>query len=576
MKNYLNNLKKIFSILPLHLNKRLKLIFFLLSIGGLLETLGIGAIIPLISIIFNNESGIKFLGDYLNLETSSKSQTLIYLSGLIFVLYLVKAIFLSFLEFVIQKFTLSVNAEVTTKLFKNYLNKPYKFIFKNNSSILFRNLTSEVSNFCAGIIEPVILAAKEFFIFILIISMLITINYQISLVIISFAIIFFLIVKVFLKKILFDLGKKEQNFKGIVNKIMLEALHGFKFIKSYKIENKFVQNLIKILKEFIQVKHKSTAFRSLPRIWIEPLIIFLLILLGIIFIYTKSTLSEYVIFISIFMISMIKVMPSLISFIKVVNTFHNYQASIDLISDQINQEGELDQFRFEEDKVLVKNFNTINFKEIYFAYDEQKKHIIKDLSLSIKNKNEIIGICGPSGSGKTTLIDIFIGLLLPQKGDIFLDSQKLRLKKLNFELFGYVPQNTFLFDDTIKKNILITSENKSISDKDYQEAIKQSELKNFIDTLTEKDETKLGENGVRISGGQKQRIGIARALVAKPKILILDEATSALDHDIEKNIFKTIKELSKNMSIIVISHNERIWKYCTHLYKLNNGKLERL
>ena len=127
-----------------------------------------------------------------------------------------------------------------------------------------------------------------------------------------------------------------------------------------------------------------------------------------------------------------------------------------------------------------------------------------------------------------------------------------------------------------QKNILITSENKSISDKDYQEAIKQSELKNFIDTLTEKDETKLGENGVRISGGQKQRIGIARALVAKPKILILDEATSALDHDIEKNIFKTIKELSKNMSIIVISHNERIWKYCTHLYKLNNGKLERL
>ena len=173
-----------------------------------METLGIGAIIPLISIIFNNESGIKFLGDYLNLETSSKSQTLIYLSGLIFVLYLVKAIFLSFLEFVIQKFTLSVNAEVTTKLFKNYLNKPYKFIFKNNSSILFRNLTSEVSNFCAGIIEPVILAAKEFFIFILIISMLITINYQISLVIISFAIIFFLIVKVFLKKILFDLEKR--------------------------------------------------------------------------------------------------------------------------------------------------------------------------------------------------------------------------------------------------------------------------------------------------------------------------------------------------------------------------------
>ena len=569
MKSYISDLKKVFSILPNHLKKRLKLIFFLLSIGGLLETIGIGAIIPLISIIINEQGGIDFVNNFINMDKYSKNQILIFLSTLIFILYLFKAIFLSILEFIIQKFTLSVNSELTTSLFKNYLNRPYKFIFANNSSILFRNLTSEVSNFGAGIVEPLIMAAKEFFIFILIISMLIAINYQISLAIIIFASIFFLIVKIFLKKILHNLGKKEQNFKGVVNKTMLEALQGFKFIKSYKIENLFVLNLIKTLNEFIKVKHKSNALRSLPRIWIELFIILVLIFLAILFQYFQNSLTDYAIFISIFMISMMKVMPSLISFIRVVNTFHNYQASIQLISNELNYD-----IQPHETKInLDKDFECLKFKNLHFRYENQNKDIIKDLSLEIKSKNQIIGICGPSGSGKTTLIDLLIGLLIPKQGNIYADNKRLEFKDQNFQLFGYVPQNTFLFDDSIKNNIMITSEKEKIPVEQYQKILAQSELIDFVSSLDNKDETMLGENGVRISGGQKQRIGIARALISQPKILIFDEATSALDQKIEENIFKTIKDLSSKTSVIVISHNERIWKYCTELYKLTDGKL---
>lgn len=573
MRNYLNNIKKIFAILPNHLNKRFKLIFFLLSIGGLLETLGIGAIIPLISIIVNEESGTNFVKNFINFELYSKNEILIFLGILIFIVYLIKALFLSILEFIIQKFVVSVNSEVTSSLFKNYLNRPYKFIFSNNSPILFRNLTSEVSNFCAGIIEPMILAAKEFFTFILIISMLITINYQISLVIIFFVVLFFLIVKIILQKILYNLGKKEQSTKGLLNKTKLEAFQGFKFIKSYKIENLFVSSLNKIFKEFIEVKHKSTAYRSLPRIWIELFIILILIFLGMIFKYFQLSLSEYLIFVSIFMISMIKVMPSLISFIRVINMFQNYQASIDLISNDLSFENKIDYKSIEKEKINLNDFEFLDFQNLHFCYENQNKEIIKDLSLRINSKNEILGICGPSGSGKTTLIDLLIGLLSPQKGNLYVDDQKLDFKKINHQIFGYVPQNTFLFDDSIKNNILITSENRKISEEQYQKTLAQSELIEFVNSLSEKDNTKLGENGVRISGGQKQRIGIARALISQPKILILDEATSALDYEIEKNIFKTIKGLSSQTSVIVISHNERIWEYCTRLYKLTDGKL---
>ena len=272
---------------------------------------------------------------------------------------------------------------------------------------------------------------------------------------------------------------------------------------------------------------------------------------------------------------MFKVMPSLISFTRVVNTFHNYKASINLIKKELNQnnyKSSIENKKIEKEK-LIENFDIIECKNLFFKYDNDDKPIINNLSLEIKRKEQIIGICGPSGSGKTTLVDLLIGLLKPNDGNFYIDKKKVVTEISKQQLFGYVPQNTFLFDDTIEKNILITTKDNQISSNNYLKVIKQSELYEFIQTLSDKDKTVIGENGVRISGGQKQRIGIARALISQPNILIFDEATSALDVETEKNIFKTIKLLSKNISIIVISHNERIWNYCTHLYKLQEGKL---
>ena len=186
----------------------------------------------------------------------------------------------------------------------------------------------------------------------------------------------------------------------------------------------------------------------------------------------------------------------------------------------------------------------------------------------------MIGIFGDSGAGKTTLIDILIGLHNPHKGKFYLDSSVVEQKLIRGKIFGYVPQFIYLFDDTIKNNILISNKTK-ISNEYYNEILKQCDLSKFINTLPEGSNTLIGENGAQISGGQKQRIGLARALINDAKILVLDEATSALDKRTEDNIFDTLKKISLRKSILIITHNRNLLNYCNKVYCLKDGNLKQ-
>ena len=236
MKHYLKLLKEIFTILPSKSRNNLKLIFLGLSVAGFLETLSLGIVIPLISEILGTSKDIFSIKSLMGLENYSKQSIIKYLTILIFFVYLTKATYLSCLEFYIQKFSTRVKAEVTLKLFKKYTYNSYESNINSNSSVLYRNLTSEVANFTSGIIEPVIMLAKEFFIISIILIMLFTINFKISIFIIIFSLIFVIFTKQLLSKILKKLGLDEQWFKGKENKIIFESLQGIKFIKAYNLE----------------------------------------------------------------------------------------------------------------------------------------------------------------------------------------------------------------------------------------------------------------------------------------------------------------------------------------------------
>ena len=576
MKHYLKLLKEIFTILPSKSRNNLKLIFLGLSVAGFLETLSLGIVIPLISEILGTSKDIFSIKSLMGLENYSKQSIIKYLTILIFFVYLTKATYLSCLEFYIQKFSTRVKAEVTLKLFKKYTYNSYESNINSNSSVLYRNLTSEVANFTSGIIEPVIMLAKEFFIISIILIMLFTINFKISIFIIIFSLIFVIFTKQLLSKILKKLGLDEQWFKGKENKIIFESLQGIKFIKAYNLEGIFNIKLRELLVKFVKIKSKSTAFRLLPRIWIEFIVITFLIILAFLFVYFGYSIVEYLFFASIFLISMIKVMPSLLSALRVLNALSNYHASINLITAEFARDSQKNYMTQKNDILNILEFSKIfQCKNVTFKYLNSEK-ILEGLSFEINRNKDVIGLYGESGSGKTTLVDIFIGLLKPNNGTFYLDGKEVNISDCK-QIFGYVPQTTFLFDDTIKNNILMTlNKNQTITDKDLYEVLEKTQLLDLVNSLKDKENTFIGENGAKLSGGQKQRIGIARALIYKPKILIFDEATNGLDKATEKKIFEDLKNISKNLSLIIISHNPNIWNYCNKLYEMKNKNLIKI
>ena len=230
------------------------------------------------------------------------------------------------------------------------------------------------------------------------------------------------------------------------------------------------------------------------------------------------------------------------------------------------------------EKGLINNekkiLQSIELKDLSFYYKKDNP-ILTDINLKLE-KNNIIGIIGESGAGKTTLVDIISGIISPKYGSIYVN-EKIISKNLSFELrnmIGYVTQSNFFFDNTIKENIIFGKENDKLKENELlQEVIKKAQLSDFIESLENGINTKIGQAAVRLSGGQKQRISIARSLYREPRLLILDEATNALDIKNEKKVFDIINSIKKDMIVIVVSHNIDIEKYCDKVYEVKSKRL---
>ena len=577
MYYFINLIKELFAVLPEKKKKNLNLIFLSLALAGFLETIGIGLIVPLISEILGTSIDIFSIKGIFNFDGIDKKTIIINLTIIIIFVYLFKGIYLTFLEFYIQKFIQRIKAEISLKLYDKYIDNNYELSVNSNSSILHRNITVEASNFASGLLEPIIMLAKEFLLIVMLLIFVITINFKISILIIFFSILFVFSAKNLLSKNLENLGLIEQQVKGQQNKVILESLQGIKIIKAYNLEKLFKKKLRELSIYMGNTKAKASSIKSLPRVWIEFILIIFLLILGILFIYSGYTIMEFTLFASIFLISMIKILPAIMSSLRVINSLSSYKASINLVKIEFDESIKEDLTKnYENEEINQSNFTKqFRCKEITFKYLNTKE-IIKNLSFEINRKNDIVGIYGESGSGKTTLVDIFIGLLNPISGTFYIDDKEVGIQNYK-KIFGYVPQSTIFFDDTIKNNILMSfNENFSVSDKLLYEVLEKTQLIDLVNSLENKEDTIIGEGGAKLSGGQKQRIGIARALVRQPKILIIDEATNALDKDIENKIFKDLKIISKDLSVIVISHNPQIWNYCNKLFEMKNKNLIKI
>ena len=571
-------LKNIKSMLTQKQMRALYFFIFLSLIATIIETVGIGLIIPFVQALMNeslNENFIKFLS-ILNINPNTNSKLIFYLASMIAFIYTFKVIFLTFFSFVQKKLIADLKVSLSDKLYGAYLNKPYSFHLNNNSSKLIRNV--EEVGLVAFVLQSLITLTLEIFVFLGIATFVIFYEPKGSLLVIlflgSFGYLFFKKVQSKAK----DWGKIRQKHAALRFKYLREGLQSIKDIKILQRSNEIIKIYTDNNKTINVMEVKQNFINSLPRLWLEWLTLMGFILLIFFMIFIGRELSHVIPLLGLFAAAAFRIMPSLT---RIMNSLQNIlynRPAVDSIYKEFTEEVK-DEKKIEiiaSKKISLQN--EIELKNVNYKYSSSDSHVIKNISLKIKN-GTTIGFIGESGAGKTTLINLILGLIQPTEGRIKVDGVDISDNIQDWQKqIGYVPQDIYISDDTIRKNIAYALPDDKIDSNAIKRAVSNAKLEDLTNNLQKGLNTKVGEFGDRISGGQRQRIALARALYNNPKILILDEFTNSLDLATEKEIINEVNHLKGKKTIIMIAHRLSTLEKCDHIYKLGETglKLEKI
>ena len=472
-------------------------------------------------------------------------------------------------------FTLKVQTSIGKKLFSNYLKMPYIFHTNVNSSILIRNTTSEIS-LLIFVLRGYFTIFQEIFLVVCIGVFLLFYNFQVTIVIMLIFLIFSSSFYFFLKKKLFKWGKERQKFEAQTLESLQNGFGAIRDIKIFNVVNFFTKIFDKSNFGLALMNKKQYVIQQLPRLFIEAITLLCLTFLIIITIDSSTNYSTLLPTLALFGFAAFRLMPSVYRLMNVIQDLKFNAPVITNLSlelENTSKNSDFQNLKIDDSDKSLKFQNLFELKNINFSYDEKEKFSLENINLSI-SKGMKVGIIGESGSGKSTLADIILGLIKPENGKIAIDGIDIT-KNFNHlrKIISYVPQQIYMTDDTILNNIAFGIQKENIDKKNFDLAINNAQIDNFINSLDHKDKTKIGEGGVKLSGGQRQRLGIARALYSNPQIILFDEATSALDTDTESKLMEAIEALSPSKTVIIITHRLSTIKNCDIIYVLDKGKI---
>ena len=571
----MNIQKKLYYFLTPNEKKKGGYLLVMIFIMGLLDVFGVASIMPFIAVVSNPviiETNIYLnnLFELSNLIGVKTTKEFIFLLALlVFGILIFSLFFKAMTNYFLFKFVHMIEYSISKRLMEGYISQPYSWFLNRNSLELGKNILSEVSMLTHQALLPVMNLISNSVIVFLIINLLMLVNLKLALTVVLVIggayLIFYKLSQNFLKNI----GKNRYDSNELRFKELNEAFGAFKEVKLDKLEEAFIKRFSIPAKMHAKNIALSHIFNNLPRFAIEAVAFGGLLLLIILIISREGNLNNALPFIGLYAFAGYKLMPSL-------QLIYSAGTNLKFAEQTINSlHGNLHTIKKKiiQKQTTLSFSKNINLKNITYNYPETSRTVLKNINLTIPIR-KIVGIVGTTGSGKSTLVDIILGLLEPKEGKIEIDGQILKEDNLRSwqNLIGYVPQDIYLSDDTIARNIAFGIEQKNIDKKSIERASKIANLHEFVlNELPSKYETIIGERGTRLSGGQKQRIGIARALYKNPNILILDEATSALDNQTEKAVIDSINNLNKKITIIMVAHRLNTMKSCDFIIKLENG-----
>ncbi|EAI1749906.1 ATP-binding cassette domain-containing protein [Campylobacter coli] len=559
-------LKKIFFILSKEDKKFLFSLLLFSVFISFIESFAISLVMPFITLAsdfsyFDRNKYLIQLKDYLALPVF---EIIVYFGVVLIIFYVLRALLNSYYFHLLARFSKGRYHAIAYKVFAKFLNTDYENFTQKNQSEILKSITGEVYNL-STMISSFLLMMSEIFVVLLLYTLMLLVNYKITLFLSLFMIInAFILIKV-LSPIVKKAGLKREEAMKNFFEILNINLNNFKLIK-LKTKEDGVLNLFKTQSEiFAKANITNESVSAMPRIYLEGVGFCVLVFIVVFLVFkNQSDISGILATISIFVLALYRLMPSAN---RIITSYHDllyYRSSLDIIYQILKQKEEsLGEEKIDFDKEL-------RLENLSFGYKD-KKNLFTCLNLSIK-KGEKIAFIGESGCGKSTLVDIIIGLLSPREGRVLVDKNELNMKNVkNYrQKIGYIPQNIYLFNDSIAKNISFGDE---VDEEKLQRVIKQANLEHFVKNLPQGVQTKVGDGGSNLSGGQKQRIAIARALYLDPEILVLDEATSALDTESEARIMDEIYKISKDKTMIIIAHRLSTITRCDSIYRLEHGKL---
>ncbi len=557
------------------------IIFLIMTISSFLEMVGIGLILPLLTVIvdnsyFYNNEIILILKEKLNITT--KNQFLIIIIFSIMFANLFKALFLTLSAWKQTRDLANINTRFTSKIYSDYLNSGWKFLINKNSATLLRNIHSSSSEYTDKVLISYLTIASEIIMIIFIISLLIFLNPIITLLTIIFCGVVGYLTQKITKKYNYKFGLLRQKYFALRDKHIIETFRSIKLISIFGKVSIFNNKYFNLSSEEIKSKSKQQFLGRLPRVWIEFFAILVICFVITFSIKSNGNIVSLLPIIGVYIVSTYKLLPSIVKILNMIQALRFSKPAVIDLAQEINEIKETNQKlkslnlqRSLENNSKINLKNDLQIKDLCFSYSPKKNHVFKNFNYKI-NKNEILGVIGESGTGKSTLVDLLTGITEPQSGQILIDGKQdiNNLFRLWQSTIGYVPQETYLLDDSIKNNIAFGVEEEKIDIQKINSIIESLGLKEMIDQLSLGIDSNVGDNGVKISGGQKQRIGIARALYISPQIMILDEATSALDLDNEEKILKLISKFKNDTTIIIISHRQSIHSFCDKILNLDN------
>ena len=558
-------------------NKKDVIYFIILNIILIFfETFGI-ALIPLAIdfVISDNPLLPKYLGPMSDLLINiDKKDLLLYMAIFIAFLFLVKNLYILGLIYYQETLSVKFRSELKKKFFSYYLNAPFELINSYSSSQVLRNTDDETSSYVTNFFL-ILKSFKDFFLFLLIFILLLIVDFTTTLITVMFLLSILTLYFFLFHKKLKKIGEERLHAKNLLIKWILQSLNSLKDIKISKKEDKVLQKFTSKVDIFENSRRKINFIGAIPASAFE--FIFVVIVFTLIIFLSNTEVENILPILSLYIISFIRMLPIFAKFGQVLSSLRSSFPSVLHLNSELQK---FEKFQNLEKKIFDKTIKikfekNLNIENITFQYLNGDKKIFHNLNLSIE-KGKAIGFVGKSGSGKTTLINIISGLLSPSKGQITADGVDI-FKNIDswHKKIGLVPQDNFLLDDTILKNIVFLNDEDKVDEKRLKDAIYYSALSEFINELELGVNTNVGEGGALLSGGQIQRVILARLLYNDPQILILDEFTNSLDPESENHVLEKLNLLKKekNKNFFIISHKIKPLKLCDEIIVIENGKI---